>query len=153
MIHKRVKNHHYDERTHALNDLCTYIPQLNGWSKPVTIGTFNCGSCLLAEEAELQELPMKLKLNPKLHTLNQAKECTFETPIGRTSTDLRPWTTSTAALEIGPVHKCWSIFRAWTLPNSKSSQWSIKIKSIAAICKTWSSIKFTTIYVVHFGGR
>jgi hypothetical protein len=34
---------------------------------------------------------------------------------------LPPWTTSTAALEMGPVQRCCSILRACTLPNSVSA--------------------------------
>mmetsp|Transcript_7904 Transcript_7904/g.19609 ORF Transcript_7904/g.19609 Transcript_7904/m.19609 type:complete len:283 (+) Transcript_7904:383-1231(+) len=43
------------------------------------------------------------------------------TPIGRTSTDFEPWMTSTAALEMGPVHRCCSRSRACCLPKSGSA--------------------------------
>mmetsp|Transcript_12740 Transcript_12740/g.45771 ORF Transcript_12740/g.45771 Transcript_12740/m.45771 type:complete len:204 (+) Transcript_12740:599-1210(+) len=43
------------------------------------------------------------------------------TPMGRTSTDLAPWMTSTAALDIGPVHKCCSRSFACCLPKSGSA--------------------------------
>ncbi len=59
----------------------------------------------------------KLKVFPN----KLGKGNTFETPTGRTSTDLPPWTTSTAALEMGPVQRCCSILRACTLPNSVSA--------------------------------
>lgn len=45
---------------------------------------------------------------------------TFVIPTARTSTERPPWTTSTAALEIGPVQRCCNMSLAWSLPNSTS---------------------------------
>ena len=46
---------------------------------------------------------------------------TFEKPTGLTSTDLEPWTMSTGALLMGPVHRCCSRSLAWSRPNSTSA--------------------------------
>ena len=50
------------------------------------------------------------------------KTITFVTLAARTSTDRLPWTTSTDALEIGPVQRCCSMSLAWSFPNSTSGR-------------------------------
>lgn len=139
MNHKCVRNHHYDTKTHALNDLGIYIPQLRGWSKSFTIGTFNCGSCLLAEEEGFTrgtaEVTDEIKTEPKnpkpgkrvyLWNTNRANLNWFET-LNNIHSRIRDGTRP-QMLEHIP-----------SLDSSKLqiySQLSIKVKLIAAICNT-----------------